>query len=80
MYPNREFVEAGGLIAYGVEVAELARRAAKYVDLILKGEKAANLPIQQPTKFELVLNRKTAKGLGLTIPATMLLQADQVLE
>jgi putative ABC transport system substrate-binding protein len=80
MYPNREFVEAGGLIAYGVELPELARRAAKYVDLILRGEKPADLPIQQPTKFELVINRKTAREMGLKIPANMLLQADQVLE
>jgi len=67
-------------MSYGVEVAELARRAAKYVDLILRGEKPANLPIQQPTRFELVVNRKTAKSLGLSIPASLLLQADQILE
>jgi putative ABC transport system substrate-binding protein len=80
IYPNREFVDAGGLISYGVEVAELARRAAKYVDLILKGEAPGNLPIQQPTKFELAVNRKTAKSLGLTIPTSLLLQADQIVE
>jgi putative ABC transport system substrate-binding protein len=68
------------LISYGVEIADLARRAAKYVDLILKGEAPGNLPIQQPTKFELAVNRKTAKSLGLTIPASLLLQADQIVE
>jgi len=76
---QREYVEAGGLIAYGTKLAELFRRAAVYVDKILKGAKPADLPIEQPTKFELVVNLKTAEVLGLTIPPSILLQADDVI-
>ncbi len=80
IYPTREAVEDGGLMSLSTDLQELARRAAVYVDKILKGAKPADLPVEQPSRFELVINRKTARALGIKIPPSLMLRADRVID
>ena len=80
MYELRNYVEAGGLVCYGPDINDIWRRAAVFVDKILKGARAADLPIEQPSEFELVINLKAARSLGLTVPQAMLLRAEQVIQ
>ena len=79
IYPQSDYIDAGGLLFYGVSVNDLFRRAAIYVDKILKGAKPSDLPVEQPTEYDLVINLRTAKALGLTLPETVLLRADEVI-
>ena len=80
IYDTREFIEDSGLMSYGPSVLDTRRRAATYVDKILKGAKPADLPVEQPTKFELIINLKAAKALGMTMPPSLLLLADEVIQ
>lgn len=80
MYEDRSFVEAGGLMSYGPWIADLFRHSASYIDKILKGARPANLPVEQPTRFELFINLKTARELGFTIPPNVLARADRVIK